>query len=391
MFNELRAVLNYITEQIAEHGLVDLHQQLVQFYAQARTAPSPEVTESINEVTTSINDVQKSIQPMDWDELKLKIYKDFGAPSVLGITGHKRLLLQLAQHTNDPNGASETIKTFSDEITQIKQRADQAIASLGSLLTTKEELPEGKKQVQLVFEDMVAIDSLGNLIEQAKEWDLILKTFRHMIPEPDAEAELYGISKYSPTIFELAAGAHLIWAVLRITREALDITEKLYSIRKARVEIKVLEMDAVLKDNAIKALNEGEEKELKKLVAEKTKSYLAEIKSVMSKPQLAAAEPATNYTLKKIYNFTVQGGNVNVVDGEIEHKDKVIEQSKLVPTYKKIKELISGDGEVLKLASFEKGEEKEAKKTVKKEPKKVEMTAKEIKVGSKKKPGRPKK
>lgn len=360
MYEELKSVLDYIVSSIVDSELVELHKQLAQYYEQARTSPSAEVTENITATQKKIKSAQESTEPKDWDKIKLRNFEGFGATTVLGRSGYSRLVKELSQHSNDPHGASQVAERFSTEITSLKQRAEQAINSLGPLLAEPEELPKGKQKIQLVFEDMVAIEELESLKDQAREWDIILKTFRHMVPEPDGEAKLYKMYKSSPVVIVIIAGVPLIIAVLKITKEALDIVEKLWSIRKLKAEAKVAELDADIKQTMLDNLTQAEEKKLDELVEEKVKTVIDEYRDKLSKTQVEEAENAARYNLKKIYNFTVKGGAVNIVDGEVKDGNVKIEQSQFSPTYSKAKELLKSNEGALLLASFSKKEEQEA-------------------------------
>nr|MBP7119183.1 hypothetical protein [Candidatus Woesebacteria bacterium] len=369
MYDELNLVLNYIIDAIAENELVQRHNELAQLYETARTAPTPEVTAQILAKQKEIRTAQDEIEPQGWDTIRIKVFEQFGATSVLGKRGDARLQKELNQFSNDPHGASQTATRFSSEITAVQSRAQQAISGLGSLLEDPEKLPEGKQMVQLVFDEFVAIDEFDELVHQAHEWDVILKSLKHLLPEPDEEAHLYKIQKSSPVIIIVVAGVPLIFAILKITKEVLDIVEKLWTIRKLKAETKAAEFDGELKQKMIDNLTEAEEKKLDGLVEEKVKSIMDDYRPKLSDTQANQAETAVRYNIKKIYNFTVQGGAVNIIDDEVEEGEETLEQAEFAPTYAKNKELLKTNGETLLLAKFERKEEETAEQLAENEVK----------------------
>ena len=138
MFKELEFVLKYISQQIEAHQLIQLYRELAPLYDLARTTPSDEVTQNINNTKEKIKEAQESAQPKDWDVIKVKLYKDFGADEFLGRLGISRLEQHLTQTANDPGGSSQKIKNLADEIEALKQRAEQGIRSVESLLNATE-------------------------------------------------------------------------------------------------------------------------------------------------------------------------------------------------------------------------------------------------------------
>ena len=74
MYSELEFVLRYISKQIEEQSLIELHNQLADLYEQALSAPSEEVSTNIADLQEKIKNAQAKVHPIDWDTIKLKIF-----------------------------------------------------------------------------------------------------------------------------------------------------------------------------------------------------------------------------------------------------------------------------------------------------------------------------
>jgi len=360
MYDELKFVLDYVVEEIDSYELVKLHKELSTFYEQTRTSPTPETTKNIVDKQSEIEEAQNEIEPQDWDVIKIRIFEQFGATGVLGNRGYARLVKELSQFTNDPSGASQTANRFSTEIAALKQRAESSISGLGELLGEAEELPEGKKRIQLVFDNLVSVNKLDDLEFQAGEWSVILDNFKQILPQAQEEPTIYKIYKSSPLVICIAASLPIIVIISKVAKYVLDVVQQLYDIQLTKQKIKESKIDITAKEKALEIYNQEEEKQLNKLVDEKVKELMSGYKKELDKGQANVAENAAKYILKKIYNFTIQGGNVNLVDGDVEEGEIKIEQSQLAPTYELIRKQLKSNGELLKLAAFTQKEEEVA-------------------------------
>jgi hypothetical protein len=198
MYSELKEVLDYIVNSISSEELVELHKQLSQYYSQAHSTPSVEVTSNIGTTTDSINRAQKNIEPSDWDVIKRRVYNQFGASDYLGNSGQRHLLKNLAQYSNDPHGASQAVNEFANEIEKLKARAQQSIQSLEGLLTVDES--EKGRRIQIVFDNKVAINTFETMEGQAREWNQLLKIMRQVSNTSDGEAQIHKVNKFNPLV-----------------------------------------------------------------------------------------------------------------------------------------------------------------------------------------------
>lgn len=363
MFKELEFVLKYISQQIETHQLIQLYRELAQLFELARSTPSEETTQNINNTKEKIRQTQESIQPRDWDVIKLRLFRDFGSEQYLGNEGYNILEEYLAQTANDPGGASQKSQTLASEIEALKQRAEQVLNGLESLFSKQtEETFEGKEKIQLVFDGKVSVENLDDLEAQAKDWDAILKMVRFLSPNGQEEAIVYRIYKSSPTIIVIVAAAPLVLALAKLVKDSLEIVEKLYQIRKAQLEIESLDLDIEIKQTTLDNLQRGEQKELDTLVSGKVAEYMKDYKSKLKSEDLGTAENVVSINIKKIYNFTVSGGNVNLADGEIKVDNETIKQSEFSPIYEKVKGIIERKERPLLVANITEQEKKEVEK-----------------------------
>ena len=379
MYEELETVLQYITSKIQEHDLIQIHEQLANLYERARSEPSEEVTSNISELKKKIENIQKKLEPRDWDNVRLKIFNKLGAQRVLGESGFKNLIKKMLQFSNDPHGTSQAIKEFSAQITKLKQNAENAMNSLESLFSEKETVKEGWNKIQIVFENNVSMDTFQDMIDQSREWNIILQNFQFLFTKPTEKSKLWRIYKASPTVFVIISPMEQTFAIGSIALVALGIVEKLYSIRTLKLEIKKTEMEKEATDKMIELTEFQEEKKLNNLIDKEVKEivtrYIPKSDDTTKRNQ---AKVSTNYIIKKIYNFIVQGGNVNLVDGKVKYKNVEINQNQLNPTYHKLKQLLNENNTPLLLAKFTKEEKNKAQNILKK-PFKTNLKAKVIK------------
>jgi hypothetical protein len=377
MYNELEEVLRYISQQIDGHELISLHTQLASSYSKAHSEPSEEVTQAIKDSTAKIHKAQEAIEPKEWDVVKTKIFQKFGATTVLGIHGHERLIEEISQLSNDPQGAAKIAERFASEITSIKTRAEQVINNLEPLFADTTPLPKGMKQIQIVFDDQVSIEGFETMEQQAGEWKTIMKVFKNAVLTPQEEAKVWKIYKASPTVIIVIAPENMILAIGAVTYLALQIVEKLYSIRQLKLEIRKGELDVEYADKMFKIVEEQEEKKLNNLIEEKVGEAMKKFLPKHEGNNANIAKQAVKHNIKKIYNFVVRGGNVNLIDQEIKDQDTTITQSQLSDTYSKLRKQIQKGETPLLLAKFTEPETKAAEKFAGEEvgeDKKVEET-----------------
>lgn len=362
MYNELEEILRYISQQIDKYELISLHTQLASSYSKAHSEPSEEVTRTIKDNIVKIHKAQEAVEPRDWDIIKTRIFQKFGATTVLGTHGYNRFVEEISQLSNDPQGAAKIAERFASEITNVKTRAEQIINNLETLFTDTVPMPKGMKQIQLVFDDQVSIDGFETMEKQASEWKIIMKVFKNVVLTPQEEARVWKIYKASPTVIIVIAPENMILAIGAITYLALQIVEKLYSIRQLKLEIRKSELDAEYADKMLKIAEEQEEKKLNNLIEEKVGEAMKKFLPKHEGNNANIAREAVKHNIKKIYNFVVRGGNVNLIDQNIKDENVTITQSQLADTYGKLRKQIQKGEMPLLLAKFTEPETKATEK-----------------------------
>lgn len=354
MFEELGSVLRYISQKISELQLAELHSQLASFYEQAATAPSEEISTNITETTKRLEEAQHKVEPTGWDNIQRDIFAKFGASNLVGLGGIKSLKDEIGQFSNDPHGVSQIFSRFSTQISELKTRADQSTGNLEKLFTGGESVPAGMEKIQLVFEEKVAINKFDDLIHQAHDWDVILKTFKKMLPKPVQDPVVWKIHKGSPTIIVVAAPSEMTQIITLTVTAALSIVTSLLNIRLLKLQIQKAEMDSENTTKMLEIAEAQEEAKLEKLAEENSIKLASEAK-IVEKDSITAG----TVNIKQIYNFAVNGGSVKKVDNEEKQDEKSkIQQTEQELTYQTLKELISGNNGQLLLAKVSPQEKK---------------------------------
>lgn len=361
MFEELGSVLRYISQKISELQLVEFHNQLASFYEQAATAPSEEISTNITETTKRLEEAQREIEPVGWNNIQRDIFVKFGASDLIGLGGLRSLKSETGKFSNDPRGVSQVFSRFSSQISELKTKTDQSAGNLEKLFIEGEEVPDGMQKIQIVFEEKVAINKFDDLINQAHEWDVILKTFKMMLSKPPQDPVVWKIHKGSPTIIVVVAPSEMVQIITLTVTAALSIVASLLNFRMLKLQIQKTEMDNEITAKMLEMVQAQEETNLEKL-AEENSTKLASEAKIVQKDSITAA----TVNIKKIYNFAINGGSVKKTDNEEVQdeaaKTQLVEQEL---TFQKLKELISKDNGQLLLAKVSSQEEKSVANIIK--------------------------
>ncbi|MCX6704636.1 MAG: hypothetical protein NTZ07_04320, partial [Candidatus Woesebacteria bacterium] len=379
MYGELEEVLTYIPQKIDEYGLVALYRELAALYDKARNEPSSEVTNQMQDLLKRIDVDQNKIEPNDWGLIKLKIFENTGAPNLIGKKGFQNLKDEISSLTNDPNGVKEILMKYATGIEELRNRMEQALNNLSPLFVSKNVVPESMRKIELVFENKVSVEDFGNLVDQSREWNLIIKNLKIMTGASDGDVKIYSISKSSPLVIVIFGVPVTIWVLAKIVKEVLDIIEKLMTIKKIKLEIKAAQLDIELKATTISSFEIAEEKKLNELIEEKIEIIMVKIGKNLPLQQLNEAKNAARYSIKKVYNFTVSGGSVNLIDKVKDNENETYSQAQFFPVYQKTKELLETSKEPLLLAKFSPSEKSSANKRVKNVEESKEKTENKLK------------
>lgn len=374
MYGELEEVLKYISQKIDEIEAIRLYRELATLYEQARNEPNPEVTNNLKTKIDEIMEAQKKIEPQNWDTVKMKAFEKLGALKLLGVDGADNFIAELESFSNDPHGVSELCTRYANDIESLKKRIEQAIGNLEPLFSDKEELPKGRRRVEIVFDKNVAVEKFGDMATQTREWDLILKSLKFTVPNSPDDGRIWKIYKSSPTTFIFIIPTEQAFSMLSIVAEALSIIASFLTIKLLLSQTRQAPLPIEAKEGIATIIAEAERKQLDEKIGESVDGLVKD--SNLSGTEKNLAKTSFSYILKKVYNFFVGGGTVNPLDSVKDQKENNRTQGFSLK-YQQTVQTLKTKKETLLLAEFTTEEKKEIKGvTVDKHKEKIRKTSK---------------
>jgi hypothetical protein len=335
MYTELKNILQYIIDKLNQYELNKLYSQLAQLYEQARTTPSEAVTTEIEKIKSEIITAQNDIEPSNFDDLSIRIFYSFDSKGVLGLRANEKMAKELANLGIDPHGASLVLQQFANEITVMLNKANNAINSLQEIFGKSEEIPDGMHKLQIVFEGEVNVETFNALQEQSKDWEQILKVATQIFPDGYPSSKITKIYKASPAIIIVVAPVGIVTAIASAVFYALKIKEKMLDIKKLELDVEKQQLENT---KAFLDMLKSEEKtKLDNHINEATTEILKKYKDKIGDQHIHIAEGATKVIIKELYNFTVKGGQVSLVDGSKDEEASEHEFKNLNKRFKEIK------------------------------------------------------
>lgn len=331
MYQELRKVLQYIVDKITQHKLAELHSQLAQDYEKVATASSPELEEAIKNNSKAIEEIQKAIEPTGFDLLSLHTFQRIDEHNVLGIDGINRFKTELAQISNNPRATSTLLQTMANEITKLKDTSTATLENLKSLWGEIKPIEEGYVELQVVFDDKVAIQNFKSMREQADFWNEMLLIANKALGDGTTDHQIIALYKINPSSVSFKTKLMYASLILPIVSNSLDIAKSLLGFKESERTIIVLPITNEKKDSLCEQIKQEEATALADQIEEATKRIIEQANEVLPQGTTARneAEADTRIMLKKMYNFTRDGGAVSLINISEADKTKLAE-----PVYK---------------------------------------------------------
>ena len=334
MYQELKKVLQYIVDKTKENNLQVLYSELAQSYEMVATSPSSEIDSDIVEKMQVIRTVQTSIEPDGFDFVSLHAFHRLDEYNVLGLDAITRLNSELSQISNNPHAASLAIQGMSNQIDTLSKASLTTLGNLDSLWGETKILESGYVELQIVFDDKVAINTFKSMQHQADFWDRFLKVTNLVLSDGSSNAEIVSLFKINPSGVSLKTKAVNALIVLEIFRTVLEITTNLTGFKKTEASIYLLPAPEPQKTELLNKLHESEQEALDREIESQTIEISKKLKNVLPEgDELNVSKNGIRAQLKELYQFCLDGGSVSVVNVAQD------ERSKITPEYYKLPDL----------------------------------------------------
>lgn len=219
--------------------------------------------------------VQEELEPpIGWPSSKRRVYEQYGAGDVIGISAANVVRQILAQHAVDPAGAAGAMNRLSGRVPALRSLIAPVLAGLRPLSTSVVAPPQDpdKAVAILTFSGDVAVKTLADLKDQAGRWDYVFQTFAQLTHKPLESPRLLDVRRGS-IIIDVAAVVGVISVLALTLHNLLAAREKALSARKLVLEIKKLEM---VGDETGKALEDAAGAKIEKEATNTTNKLMSE-------------------------------------------------------------------------------------------------------------------
>lgn len=333
MYPELKKVLQYIVDKISAQKLPELYSQLAQDYEKVASSSTPELEEAIKTNSKVIEEIQKTIEPLGFDLLSLHTFQKLDENDVLGADAINRFTAELSQISNNPRAASTAIQNMANQLTKLRDTSKATIENLNNLWGEATPIEAGYVELQVVFDDQVAIKNFKTMREQADFWNEMLLLANQALGDGSVDHQIVALYKINPS--GVTFKTKLVYAslILPIVSSSLDIANNLLGFKQTEKTIIVLPISEEKRAAYCDQLKSDEQEALTNKIEEETTKIIDQVHDILPAGEEAKheSESDTRIMIKKMYNFTLGGGAVSVVNVSEEDKTKIYEPSYQLP------------------------------------------------------------
>lgn len=238
---DLVAVLRDVQAACREREFRSLYADLIEALEQARSAPSPEVSETIQALRENLKAAHEAAQPRSWSRGRMDLFARFGAAELIGDAAACEIEAIFTRHQLDPGGAANALQQIQGRAAELELRVDHLVEALGPLAEGETGGAEagGEAALKVMFEGDAAIGTIRELEERARVWRFAFASFAPMVRESADDATLRAVEQ-GPLSFTLAGSPALVTAVAQACCKLLEAIEKTLEIKRVALEVKHL-------------------------------------------------------------------------------------------------------------------------------------------------------
>jgi len=310
--HELISVTTYLTEVIKPKNFEGLYQTLITHLNQL-TQPKPpaELATQINDARDVLFEAHKEIHPVEWNVIKIKLFKSFGADELFGKTAIARLEEIFSKNQANPQAVATALNPIMQETKKVFTRITQLHTGLGPMIEEgrdADELEDGKTILQIIFEHDAAIKTMKDLEDNSKIWRRLFLAFARLVDEGAEDPEIVSVEKGS-IIIEILTATPVAIAIAVGCDQILKVLERVLEIRKKFEEIKNLK----LSNKKIEQELEKEADNLIEVAVEKAKvALLKEYRKKKKTDQ--EIDTGLKNALGDMFSFIESGGKLEVYE-----------------------------------------------------------------------------
>lgn len=345
---ELLRLAEWFDTNIVQNGIatkyIELYNKMNLNVRRNPNQPSVPFEDERKELLKTLKPI--SFQALSWEQIQF--LEKLEIKGLLGQVGTKKLEDVFYENKLDLASATSKISEFSDQINEAQTTIEEIENVLGDLFSVSdEEVPEDSILMRVYFQSDVSINNLADFKKLSATWYDIGRGIAMAQGKSPEDFSIIGAKKGS-IIIDMAVTVGLATSVSKILLEALKVADRCIEVLKSVEKLKGLKLD-----------NRKIEQELKKEAEKEKRDGIQSIVGTMVKDLALNVEQqgdkvsAIEKSIKKLVDFTQNGGLVDFVQSDEEdekHKGVRKEMIKLKTNIKeirllenKVKLLESGD------------------------------------------------
>ncbi|KKR49644.1 MAG: hypothetical protein UT84_C0022G0007 [Candidatus Curtissbacteria bacterium GW2011_GWA1_40_16] len=313
MFRDFYFTLNFVREYITQNNLLDLYQQLISAFQQLQSNQNEETEKNFQESKGKLVETLSLINYSSWPPHKISILKHVGATELLGTEAISRLENIFQKNIGNPNMTVQSLEQFRSETNNLLSKTQQLIDLLN--LSSEEKAPEnGRKVVEVAFQDEASLDNFWEIEDRAKDFRYIIRTVTRLTGVDFKTVKIVSISTASdPITMALDLVQKSAGAFIAVAKAAAEVKKLKDLFLGKKIKAKELGLRSETVEIVLKDLEEQKGAEHKKKIGELsvsiTKEYMEKKKGINDQHEI---ENMVGIALEKMSNLVNDG--VRVLD-----------------------------------------------------------------------------
>jgi hypothetical protein len=315
MYAELDRTLQYIIETLTNSELPQTYSKLAQMYESIRATPTDEGSANILALEQDLIETQLLIEPINFDKQSRTFFHEFDSDHVLGYAGHSKTKTIISETRNDPGAVAKKLQEVANQLSQLLERTKAAIASLAPVFKPPQPLAKDEMLLEIVFSGNVGFNDFDSMTNRAKYWVQIVEMVKKVVPGTSDGVEFVSIYMASPASIILKGKIQYITTIASLVAAGITIQTNLLNQELIRLQIQQAHIEPQRVQIIIEQLDGSKEDAISHDAEVAMDKFVLEHKELYTKDTLKQEAKSTGeVVIKHLYNFTVNGGEISIVN-----------------------------------------------------------------------------